>query len=108
MRSQPHMFSLNAVWLWQMRRAYEADFAGGKRDLVPIAIYVLMAITTIVIYAGLDMSFATVNAPLAVGLIQLLLNVAAAKGPLYCDPADIAHLNSEHLFFCRRIWPVAF
>lgn len=70
-----HSFSLVAAWLWQMRRAYEADLTE-KRDLIPIAIYAIMAFTTIVIYAGLDMSFTASAAPLAVGLIQLLLNVA--------------------------------
>lgn len=87
-----HMFSLVAAWLWQMRRAYEADSAE-KRDLVPIAIYVLMAITTIVIYAGLDMSFATVNAPLAVGLIQLLLNVAVTGLLLLRETSSITALT---------------
>lgn len=70
-----HSFSLVAAWLWQMRRAYEADLTE-KRDLIPIALYAIMAFTTFVIYAGLDMSFAASSAPLAVGLIQLLLNVA--------------------------------
>ena len=87
-----HSFSLVAAWLWQMRRAYEADLAE-KRDLVPIAIYALMALTTIVIYAGLDMSFAAVNAPLAVGLIQLMLNVAVTGLLLLRETSRITALT---------------
>lgn|GEM_PF-3165370 len=87
-----HIFSLVAAWLWQMRRAYEADLTE-KRDLIPIAIYALMAFTTLVIYAGLDMSFAAVNAPLAVGLIQLLLNVAVTGLLLLRETSRITALT---------------
>lgn len=87
-----HIFSLVAAWLWQMRRAYEADLTE-KRDLIPIAIYALMALTTIVIYGGLDMSFAAVNVPLAVGLIQLLLNVAVTGLLLLRETSRITALT---------------
>lgn len=87
-----HIFSLVAAWLWQMRRAYEADLTE-KRDLIPIAIYALMAFTTIVIYGGLDMSFAAVNVPLAVGLIQLLLNVAVTGLLLLRETSRITALT---------------
>ncbi len=87
-----HSFSLVAAWLWQLRRAYEADLTE-KRDLIPIAIYAIMAFTTLVIYAGLDMSFAAVNAPLAVGLIQLLLNVAVTGLLLLRETSRISTLT---------------
>lgn len=87
-----HSFSLVAAWLWQMRRAYEADLAE-KRDLIPIAIYAISAITTIVIYAGLDMSFAASAAPLAVGSIQLLLNVAVTGLLLMRETSRITALT---------------
>lgn len=87
-----HIFSLVAAWLWQMRRAFEEDLTE-KRDLIPIAIYALMAFTTIVIYGGLDMSFAAVNVPLAVGLIQLLLNVAVTGLLLLRETSRITALT---------------
>lgn len=70
-----HSFSLVAAWLWQMRSAFDVDRAE-RRDLLPIIIYGISAITTILIYAGLDLSFAANSAPLAVGLIQLLLSLS--------------------------------
>lgn len=87
-----HSFSLVAAWLWQMRRAYEADLTE-KRDLIPIAIYAISALTTIVIYAGLDMSFAASAAPVAVGLIQLLLNVAVTSLLLLREKSRISALT---------------
>lgn len=70
-----HCFSLVAAWLWQMRHSYEAE-GSARRDLIPIAVYAILALTTIIVYAGLDFSFAPGNAPFAVGSIQLLLMVA--------------------------------
>lgn len=67
-----HSFSLLAAWLWQVR----AEFDDGKalrHRLVPIVLYILAALTTLVVYAGLDFSFARSAYPLGLGVLQLLL-----------------------------------
>ena len=70
-----HIFSLTAAWLWQLRSAYRREI-DEKRDLVPIGIYAIALITTVLLYAGLDLSFAATAAPLALGIVQLLLYMA--------------------------------
>lgn len=70
-----HCFSLVAAWLWQMRGEFVLT-GELKQKLLPIALYVIAALTTIVLYAGLDFSFASSHSPLALGIIQLLLNFA--------------------------------
>ena len=71
-----HSFSLVAAWLWQVRRqedAHEQELF--RKDFVPLALYVICALTTILLYAGGDFSFAKATTPYAVGAIQLLLNI---------------------------------
>ena len=70
-----HIFSLTAAWLWQLRSAYRRE-VDEKRDLVPIGIYAIALITTVLLYAGLDLSFAATAAPLALGIVHLLLYMA--------------------------------
>lgn len=71
-----HSFSLVAAWLWQVRGEKDAD-AGQlfRRDFIPLGLYLICALTTILLYAGVDFSFAKATAPYAVGAIQLLLNL---------------------------------
>jgi hypothetical protein len=67
-----HSFSLPACWLWQVR----ADFEDGKalrERPVPIVLYILAALTTLVVYAGLDFRFAQSAYPIGLGVLQLLL-----------------------------------
>lgn len=71
-----HSFSLVAAWLWQVRRqndAHELDLF--RKDFIPLALYVICALTTIMLYAGADFTFAKAPAPYATGAIQLLLNL---------------------------------
>ncbi|MBX3722500.1 MAG: hypothetical protein KF713_11730 [Turneriella sp.] len=79
-----HSFSLVAAWLWQVRRQYDAHGADLlRKEIIPLSLYVLAALTTILLYAGLDFSFAANSSPLAVGIIQLLLNTAVTVVLLY-------------------------
>lgn len=79
-----HSFSLVAAWLWQVRRQYDAHGTDLlRKEIIPLALYVLAALTTILLYAGLDFSFAANSSPLAVGIIQLLLNTAVTAVLLY-------------------------
>lgn len=90
-----HSFSLVAAWLWQVRRGPEDLVAPGSRDtagaswrewaadagqlfrkdFIPLTLYAICALTTILLYAGGDFSFAKATTPYAVGAIQLLLNL---------------------------------
>jgi hypothetical protein len=79
-----HSFSLVAAWLWQVRRQYDAhgrDLL--RKEALPLSLYSLAALTIILLYAGLDFSFAANSSPLAVGVIQLLLNIAVTGVLLY-------------------------
>ncbi len=79
-----HSFSLVAAWLWQVRRQYDAhgrDLL--RKEAIPLSLYSLAALTIIALYAGLDFSFAANTSPLAVGVIQLLLNIAVTGVLLY-------------------------
>ncbi|MFZ5627584.1 MAG: hypothetical protein ACOY5B_00535 [Spirochaetota bacterium] len=67
-----HSFSLLAAWLWQVRAEFD-DGTGLRHRLVPILLYILAALTTLVVYAGLDLSFARSAFPFGLGLVQLLL-----------------------------------
>jgi hypothetical protein len=70
-----HCFSLIAAWLWQVRREHEAETAERRRELLPIALYAIALITSILTYAGLDLSFTHNSRPLALGIVQLLLQI---------------------------------
>jgi len=70
-----HIFSLLATWLWQMRISHEMPVADRRRELLPIALYTILLITTILAYAGLDFSFEAAGSPFALGLVLLLLQV---------------------------------
>jgi hypothetical protein len=67
-----HSFSLVAAWLWQVRAEFEEERALHHR-ILPIALYFLAALTTLVIYAGLDFSFSRSTFPLGLSVVQLLL-----------------------------------
>ncbi|MFO1480187.1 MAG: hypothetical protein U1F40_08315 [Turneriella sp.] len=67
-----HSFSLLAAWLWQVRAEFD-DGTGLRHRILPIALYILAALTTLVVYAGLDLSFARTTLPFGLGLVQLLL-----------------------------------
>lgn len=70
-----HCFSLIAAWLWQVRRVHEAEATNGRRELLPIALYAIALTTSILTYAGLDLSFTHNSSPLALGIVQLLLQI---------------------------------
>jgi hypothetical protein len=70
-----HIFSLIATWLWQMRISNEAVLADRRREFLPIALYTILLITTILTYAGLDFSFEAGTSPFALGLVLLLLQI---------------------------------
>lgn len=70
-----HIFSLVATWLWQMRISHLPQAADRRREILPIALYAILLITTILAYAGLDFSFAAASSPFALGIVQLLLQV---------------------------------
>jgi len=85
-----HSFSLVATWLWQQRKLFSASAVDLLRqEFVPLALYALAALTTIVLYAGLDWSFARTPLPLAVGIIQMLLNIAVTGVLLYRDRGSL-------------------
>lgn len=85
-----HSFSLVATWLWQQRKFFATSAADLLRqEFVPLALYALAALTTIALYAGLDWSFARTPLPLAVGIIQLLLNIAVTGVLLYRDRGSL-------------------
>lgn len=67
-----HSFSLLAAWLWQVRAEFD-DGAGFRDRVLPVALYLLAAVTTLIIYAGLDFSFARSAFPMGIGLLQLML-----------------------------------
>lgn len=70
-----HIFSLIATWLWQMRISQETQPEDRRREVLPIALYAILLMTTILAYAGLDLSFAAASSPFALGIVQLLLQV---------------------------------
>lgn len=71
-----HSFSLVAAWLWQVRKEKNTDAEQLlRRDFIPLSLYAICALTTILLYAGVDFSFAKATSPYAVGGIQLLLNL---------------------------------
>ena len=88
-----HSFSLVAAWLWQARRIRHGH-AGDllRKEAIPLSLYSLSVLTTIVLYAGLDFSFAATNSPWAVGAIQLLFNFAVTGVLLYREHGGLKPL----------------
>lgn len=84
-----HSFSLLAAWLWQVRAEFD-DGTGLRHRLLPIALYILAALTTLIVYAGLDFSFARSAFPFGLGLVQLLLYTSVTLMLLLRD--KIRHL----------------
>ncbi|HRP69780.1 MAG TPA: hypothetical protein PLY93_09650, partial [Turneriella sp.] len=79
-----HTFSLVAAWLWQMRPREDTRWRSVfMRHRVSILLYLLAQLTIVLIYAGLDFRFANTAMPWAVGLLQLLLNMAVTALILY-------------------------
>jgi hypothetical protein len=85
-----HTFSVMAAWLWQVRRrfdAHEVDLI--RREAIPLAFYGIAAITGVLLYAGLDFSFEKTGEPFAVGVIQLVLNLAVTAILLYREHGSL-------------------
>ncbi len=70
-----HCFSLLAAWLWQLRILNETVAENRRREVLPVALYAILLITTILAYAGLDLSFSASTSPFALGSVQLLLQI---------------------------------
>ncbi|GAB4424207.1 MAG: hypothetical protein OHK0011_04650 [Turneriella sp.] len=66
-----HSFSLPAAWLWQVRSAFD-DGQALRHRLLSVVLYLIAALTTLVLYAGLDFSFARSAFPFGLGLVQFL------------------------------------
>jgi hypothetical protein len=84
-----HCFSLVAAWLWQVRAEFDEGTALRHR-ILPITLYMLAALTTLVIYAGLDFSFSRSTLPFGLGLVQLLLYTSVTIALLLRE--NIRHL----------------